>query len=272
MKQRSSPIPAVLLMLPALVSQCAAALVAGDIAIIGYQDNGAPDNFLIATLAPIAAGEVIYFTDNGWTGSGFRGASATDGDGSENLIALTINSALPAGTVLATNGSSPSATWTTSGPIPGTTTGAFANLSLATGGDQITAFQGPASNPLFTPSDYLFQVHNGPTFTPATSASETDIPAPLSIAAGTVVHLPPTPAPDFLSGIFRLDLTDPDVAALQSIGGTKAQWLSVISDRDNWLENAGSVASLNVLAIPEPSAAAFAGLLGAVQVLRRRRL
>ncbi len=114
MKQRRSLIPAVLLTLPALASHCAAALVAGDIAIIGYQDNGAPDSFLIATLAPIAAGEVIYFTDNGWTGSGFRGASATDGDGNENLIALTINDPLPAGTVLSSTGSSTAATWTAS--------------------------------------------------------------------------------------------------------------------------------------------------------------
>lgn len=109
MKQRRSLIPAVLLTLPALASHCAAALVAGDIAIIGYQDNGAPDNFLIATLAPITAGEVIYFTDNGWTGSGFRGASATDGDGNENLIALTTNDPLPAGTVISSTGSSTAA-------------------------------------------------------------------------------------------------------------------------------------------------------------------
>ena len=42
-------------------------------------------------------------------GSGFRGASATDGDGNENLIALTTNDPLPAGTVISSTGSSTAA-------------------------------------------------------------------------------------------------------------------------------------------------------------------
>lgn len=272
MNHRHSLIPALLLTLPGLSTKCAAALVAGDLAIIGYQDNGAPDNFLIATLAPIAAGEVIYFTDNGWTGSGFRGASATDGDGNENLIALTIDAAIPAGTVLTSAVNTGAVTWTFSGGITGTTSGAFANLALGTGGDQITAFQGSSSNPLLNYTGMVFQVHNAATFTPATTSSETDIASGLSIAGGTVVHLPPTPAPDFLSGTFRLNTADPDVALLQTNGGTKSQWLSVIASRDNWLEGAAAAGSLNVAApVPEPGSTTLGGLLAAGILLRRRK-
>jgi hypothetical protein len=43
-------------------------LAAGDIAIIGYRtDNN--DGFTFITLKDIPASEVIYFTDQGWTGS-----------------------------------------------------------------------------------------------------------------------------------------------------------------------------------------------------------
>lgn len=268
---RSTLFTAGLLLTPAFVTHSAAALIAGDLAIIGYTDNGAPDSFIIATLAPVAAGEVIYFTDNGWTGSGFRGAG-TDGDGNENLIALTIDVALPAGAVLTSPVNTAFVTWTTSGAIPGAATGNFANLALAGGGDQITAFQGPVSNPLGSPSASIFLMHNASdVFTPATTSAETAIPTGLSIAAGTVAHLSVTPAPDFFGGSFGLDGTDADVANLQTNGGTKSQWLAVISDRDNWLAGAAAPASLNLNPVPEPGVALLGGTLAAGTLLRRRR-
>lgn len=270
MTTRTTLLCAGLLLSPVLVTHSAAALIAGDIAIIGFTDNGAPDSFVVTTLAPLAAGEIIYFTDNGWTGSGFRGAG-TDGDGNENLIALTIDVALPAGAVLTSPVNTASVTWTASGAIPGAATGTFANLAIAGGGDQITAFQGPTSNPLASPTASLYLMHNASdVFTPATVASETAIPPGLSIAAGTVAHLGPTPAPDFFGGSFGLDGTDPDVANLQTNGGTQSQWLAVIADRDNWLQSAAALPSLNVLPVPEPGSSALAALAAGL-LLRRRR-
>ena len=47
----------------------------GDIAIIGWMDNPT-DAFTIVALADLPGGTVFYVTDNGWTGTQYRGASA----------------------------------------------------------------------------------------------------------------------------------------------------------------------------------------------------
>lgn len=44
------------------------ALAAGDIAIVGF-DTDAPDTFSFVLLVDVAAGEVISFTDNAWSGT-----------------------------------------------------------------------------------------------------------------------------------------------------------------------------------------------------------
>ncbi len=121
------------------------AITSGDIAIVGFITNGNPDDsFSILTLAPIAAGEVIYFTDNG---SAFRGASATDADDDENLLKLTINTLIAAGTVIKTSDTGASFTWT-SGSIVSGADGGFLPIALAQTGNQITAVQSTNANPL----------------------------------------------------------------------------------------------------------------------------
>ncbi|NJR43745.1 MAG: hypothetical protein HC767_14925 [Akkermansiaceae bacterium] len=80
-----------------------AALLAGDIAIIGRTNNGVapnPDSFAFVALSTINAGEIIYFTDNGWTGTAFRSPSATDGDGNENLLKWTAINSIAPGTII----------------------------------------------------------------------------------------------------------------------------------------------------------------------------
>ena len=256
-----------LLILP-FAGTVSAALISGDIAILGYTDNGAPDSLRIAALAPLGAGEVLYFTDNGWTSGGsFRGATTTDGDGNENLIMLTINNPVAAGTVLGSPVNSADWTWTTTGTIPGTTSGAFANLNLSSSGDQIMAFQATSNQPLLNPITMLFQVDNTGAFEDATTPG-TGLLLP-GLTQGTTAVLLPT-SPSFLSGTFGLDPADPDVSALQSSGGTRSQWLSVISDPANWVNAPGALTSLNVTPVPEPGTAALAGLAAAA-LLRRRR-
>src|SRR5882672_4443973 len=63
-------------------------LTAGNVAIIGWQDNGSPqDAFTIVALTDWAPGTILYFTNNGWTGLGFRNpGGSTDGNGAEQLV------------------------------------------------------------------------------------------------------------------------------------------------------------------------------------------
>jgi hypothetical protein len=88
-----------LLAVPALLRPAppayAAPLTAGDIAVIGFNISGDPQQFTIVTLADIDGGEVIKITDAGWTGSGFMSNT------SEGTITWTTpGGGIPAGTVI----------------------------------------------------------------------------------------------------------------------------------------------------------------------------
>jgi predicted extracellular nuclease/phosphodiesterase/alkaline phosphatase D-like protein len=197
------------------------AITAGDIAIIGLITNGNPtDSFSILTLAPIAAGEVIYFTDNGWTGTGFRGVSTTDTDGNENLIKFTVNTAIAAGTVISTSSSDASYTWTTSSVVKTGVTGSFLPLALAQGGDQITAVQSTSADPLLNNVTPIFQVDNTGTFENAIDSGSGSI-APGLAASTTAVLLNNLAT----TAKFKLDTLTT---------GTKEQWLAAINNPANW--------------------------------------
>lgn len=78
----------------------ASTLLAGDIAVIGYntgQTDGAgstADTFRIVLLKPVGSGTVIFLTDRSWNGTAFV-AGANDG-----TITFTAGADLPAGTVI----------------------------------------------------------------------------------------------------------------------------------------------------------------------------
>jgi len=234
------------------------ALTAGDIAIIGRINNGSPDSFAVVALTNIAAGEVIYFTDNGWTGTGFRGASATDGDGNENLTKWTVAAPVAAGTVVL----STAASFKTSGAIAGTTSGSHASLALSQSGDQIYAFQGSANNPLFNTAVqthlYLLDDSNG--FEAASSSATGGVPTGLTFGS-TAVTL------NFSSGGgIRVKSS-----VLAGPAMDKTQWLSTFAIASNW--EAGTplpTASISVVPEPESYALLLAGLAGLAFVARRR--
>tara|TARA_B110001454_G_scaffold200919_1_gene206926 strand:+ start:3044 stop:3856 length:813 start_codon:yes stop_codon:yes gene_type:complete len=240
-----------------------AALTAGDIAIIGRINNGSPDSFAFVTLANISAGEVIYFTDNGWTGSAFRGASATDGDGNENFTKWTASGNVAAGTIVL----STDASFTTAGAITGATGGSYASLALSTSGDQITAFQNSnASNPLFNTATqtalYTLDDTNG--FENA-GDSNTGAVAPGLTSGSTAVTLNYK-----VSGIIGVS-----GGALAGPAKTKAEWLAVFASPTNWTTNYSALptGTIAITAVPEPTsgAIALAGLAVAGLVARRRK-
>lgn len=238
-----------------------ATLSAGDIALIGRINNGTPDSFAFVALSNIGAGEVIYFTDNGWTGTGFRGASATDGDGNENLTRWTAASAVAAGTIVASTSSG----FTTSGAIAGTSSGSYANLALGQGAEQIYAFQGAASNPLFTTAAqthlYLLDDSNG--FEVATSSSTGGVAS--GLVQGTTAITLSYPA----GGGMHVK-----TSVLAGAAKSKAEWLATFANAGNW--EAGTplpTAAIAVTAVPEPEryALMLAGLAALGFVVRRRQ-
>ncbi len=247
-----------------------AAVVVGDIALIGRQNNASPDAFAFVALNPISAGETLYFTDNGWTGTQYRGASATAGSGFEDLTRWTANTTISAGTIIRSTDSSVAYSWATSGAVPGTTSGAFSNLTLPQSGDQIYAFTAASSNPLFTPTAHLFVLDDTGTFenavTGGTGGQPPGTPGLTVIPPGGEGSLANTVA---LGTIRVTDLTG---------SRTAAQWISYLSTPANWSYVAGASglsglpSSLSV--VPEPAEWSWisaAGMAGVV-AWRHRRL
>jgi hypothetical protein len=242
-----------------------AALTAGDIAIIGRTNDASPDAFSFVTLANIAAGETVYFTDNGWTGSAYRGSSATDGDGNEGLAKWVATSAVSAGTILG------SSALTTSGTITGVSS-SYSALAFGQGGDQINVFQNSnVTNPLFNTATqtalYAFDDTNA--FEAAVDSNSGAVPNGVSVVANTAVTLNAS-----VGGTVRVK-----ASVLSTLGNNKAAWLAAIANKANWEAGAtGSVllptGSINVAtaAVPEPEgyAMVLAGL-GILGLLARRR-
>src|SRR5262245_54695809 len=73
----------------------------GDVALIGWIDNGSPnDAYALVALRDLPAGTTIYFTDNGWdsVSGGFRNTNGPgDGNGNESLAMFTVQTTIPAG-------------------------------------------------------------------------------------------------------------------------------------------------------------------------------
>ncbi|GEM_PF-6232949 len=113
-------------------------LTAGDIAIVEANSDG-NDNFAFVILKPIAASTIIRFTDNGWDNSGsFRN--------NEGILEWTAPvGGVSCGTIVHIDNTSSGTISASSGTISKINT----SFSLSTDGDQILAYQGTESSPIF---------------------------------------------------------------------------------------------------------------------------
>jgi hypothetical protein len=206
-------------------AQTAPALCPGDIAMVGWSDNTVPDAFAFVALTDLAPGTTIYFTDNGWTGTQFRGASPVNGTGNEGLCKWTAVNTIGAGTIVGSNETSPNFTWTFSGAIPGAS-GSFSNLSL-TNGDQVYAFQAPANNPLFNPAVHLYLLDDTGNFENATTDVTGNVPPGLTTALTAVTFNQAGSGLNFMK--FRFTGSNAPLST-----GNQAQWLTAIAFINYW--------------------------------------
>lgn len=268
---------AALMALMSLSQTGGAAITAGGLAIVGYDDYA--DTFKVMALDDIGAGETVYFTNNGWNNSldQFNGADVDQGSGNESIIKLTITGTIARGTVFSSSMDTASLSWARTGLIPGQSPGGmatFSDLALEFESDQIYAFQGAFNNPLLNPTSFIYALHFGSVDYPGFSDSEDTltgaVPTGLSEAAHTAfAHTDFSfhGTADGFHSVWQLNMDATAIANLTANGGTKDQWLTAIADSSNWGNGPQALE-----AMPEPSRALLVMIgLGAI-ALRRRRI
>lgn len=241
-----------------LSSSSFGALIAGDVAIVGFQASGVTtDSVSFVTLVDLAPGTVLYFTDNGWTGSAFRGVSATDGDGNENLMRFTATNTIVAGTIIGSRTSSADYAWTLSGLVgPG---GSYKQLSLSSSGEQVTILESTnLANPIFSDFTALYNFDNTSAYETATSSSTGSLSTGLVQGTSAVLLISAAN-----SALFNLNTLT---------SGTQAEWLAAIGNSANWTTGTGTADAgsgfINV--VPAPGALALLACVGLVGSRRRR--
>jgi hypothetical protein len=259
-----------------------AAVVAGALSIVGYDDYD--DDFSLVVLEPISAGEVIYFTNNGWSNAAgaFNGAGPHQGAGLESLLKLTVHTALSAGSILSTMQSTPGWSWTTSGLIPGQSAyglAQFSKLTLDYESDQIYAFQAGELNPLLHPTNFIHAVHMGsaqhPTFSDAVDTQTGATPTSLASVPGGAVVLSPGQHGDADGGNseWGVNMESTQISVLQTTGATAEEWRQALATGSAWTSggdqaNTPSV-SLNV--VPEPNRVMLFTIGLLTMILQRQR-
>jgi uncharacterized protein len=242
-----------------LSSSSFGALIAGDVAIVGFQASGVgADSVSFVTFVDLAPGTVLYFTDNGWTGSAFRGVTATDGDGNENLMRFTAANTIVAGTIIGSRTSSADYAWALSGLVgPGTST--YAQLSLSSSGEQVTILESTnLANPIFSDFTALYNFDNTSAYESASSSSTGSL-APGLVQGTSAVLL----TSSLNSATFNLNTL---------ASGTQAEWLAAIGDAANWTTGTGTADASSgfILVVPAPGALALLACAGMAGSRRRR--
>ncbi|MCE9618650.1 MAG: hypothetical protein K8R92_01925 [Planctomycetes bacterium] len=244
----------------ALTSAASAALVSGDIAIVQFQVSGVgSDSISFATLVDLSPGTVLYFSDNGYTNpTGFRGVTAADNDGNENLMKFTVGAGgLLAGNVVSSKSAAYASNWTLSGTIYTTGSGAYQQLSLSSTGEQVTVFTSTNVQPMLSGFSSLYNFDNTGAYEAATTSSTGEL-AP-GLVQGTSAFLTSTQ-----SALSKFNF------AAFSGAADRATWLARFGNTANWTFSASTADTTDgTFLIPTPGAAALLGLAGLAA--RRRR-
>jgi gliding motility-associated-like protein len=224
-----------------------AQVTTGDIAIIGFNGVNNPAEIAMVTLTTIPSGQTIYITDRGWKADdGFYTSNIT----AEGLIAWTITTPIPAGTVLKASITAHLTTPTVVGlETYGTTvvTG-WSSLVTASGGDNWFIYTGSTESPSF-----VYGFANWATNTPGGGAN-----GPWQ-SSGTVTatssYLPPSLAGNFSPAFTGTILHGDYIIYTGPIVGTKDQILANLVGTGNWTTSETTPAILT----PEDPAGGFPG-------------
>ena len=206
------------------------AQTAGDLALIGWND--ATDAFTLVTLADIPSGTTFYFTDNGWTGTAFRGVTATNNGGSEGVCRLVTNATIPMGTLISNTSTGPSFTWTFSGPISGG--GNYSALALSNA-DQIYIFTNTATtDPVFNTASmtHIFLLDDTGAFENAAGQFTGNITPGLTLGSTAITFNQFAETANFMGSTPSLPHVQRRLEGAMAGGNRERSQLDVRDDRD----------------------------------------
>ncbi|WP_432671339.1 hypothetical protein [Flavobacterium sp. SM2513] len=201
----------------------APSIVAGDIAFIGYNTDS-PDGFAFIVLNDLPAGQTLYFTDEGWTGSAW-------GNQSEVHLSWVIPSGATRGTIVSVVETSPD-TFTVTGASNGVTLVSGSSFSLSAG-DQIMAYQSAwgvrPSAPTFIAAihgDYSDFNYNSTThwntYMTVGISAESVLPTGLTNGVNCIA-INPAPGPEYDNAKYTGTLTG-TVSAIRALINNPANW------------------------------------------------
>lgn len=233
----------------------AAVYSVGDLVLLAI-NSANPDSFRFTNLVQMDAGDVINFTDNGFT----AGATGRTGEG---FLTFTVPAGgyAPGNIFTWTNGMAITSTpWSSANP---------ANFAFNGSGDQLYIFTGSTANWASQSGiSLIFGVNYGTALSSTSAAANTV--QPTALASSGFLNLGSS---TYANTYFANGSTSQTSISLSA---TKAQILGTITDNTKWFGASATAAtfpSYSISPIPEPSAfAAFAGLAAlGLGISRRRR-
>jgi len=202
---------------PELANAETRAISTGDIAII-LANMYNPDSLAFVALADIAEGEEILFTDSGWlSGGGFRGS-----EGGIKWTAPT--GGISAGTIIYRDNPFDSGEWSIANDANVGNNG----FALSSSGDQVLAFQGDSSSPAFI---YALNDEGAGIWQAEADSSNTSA-LPTGLTNGT-------------DAVAVAEADNIKLNCAENHTGTKAELLTYISDKANWVGNSSTRQSMS---------------------------
>lgn len=213
-------------------------LIPGDLAIIGHNNDDQSWSWI--ALTPIPAGEEIYFTDKGWTGTAWMPTSET------HLLYTAPVGGLSCGTIVSFTESSPGVITTSTGSLTTASGPAWSTLS----GDQILVYQSTTGVEPLIPtfitglhSDYNAADFDGGTNWNTGSTSDPErsaLPSGLTNETNCLSLFPGGPEFD-------------NMKYTGSLSGTLSAVRASIMNPANWSSNNGSPYAIQATDYPLPA-------------------